>query len=113
MAVSSAKVCVIVKSYGILKIGIVSTVLYIYETIFRAKVCGIVRICKEYRENLLLYINNEFLKIMKVSISDHTDIPDWRLTLYISYIYTIYSPTNKFCLIRYPLCLREAAKKFF
>ena len=35
---------------------------------------------------------NEFLKRIKISISHHTDTPDWKLIWYISYIY-IFSPS--------------------
>ena len=40
----------------------------------------------------LLDICTEFLKRKKVSISHHTDTPDWRLISYNSYLY-IFSPS--------------------
>ena len=43
--------------------------------------------------NILYFICTEFLKRIKVSISHHTDTPDWKLISYISYIY-IFSPTK-------------------
>ena len=35
----------------------------------------------------LYLVCTEFLKRIKVSISHHTDTPDWKLISYISYIY--------------------------